>query len=525
MTSSRTTIQEFLKRLEQNRIPVLKIHLEKDESLTGITENSKEVREGFVFVAFRGTKVDSHEFIEEAVKRGASLIIGEPEKEKLLRKSKNYIAIPATRLFLSSIASAFYRNPSRKLRVVGITGTNGKTTTTYLLKRVFRNCALLGTVRYILPNDEEVKVENHLTTPPATLIQKFLWESIQVNSRRQVLPIFTSKPFAVVEVSSHALATHRVDGIDFSATVFTNLTRDHLDFHKTMEEYRRAKLKLFEMTHPNAPSIINADDENFPSFWHAKKGRKYSYGFSEYANYKIKWFSSSWSGTEFILEVKLPGRKARTFEVKSRLSGKHNVYNLTAAFATAHSMGVSAEAIREALKEAHGAPGRMEKVVARSGKVIAVIDYAHTPDAMENILKALKDLPHSFLITVFGAGGNRDKGKRPLMAEAAQKYSDFVIVTSDNPRFEDPLAIIEDIKSGFEKDFLKSRTKIEPDRKKAIELAIKVAKEFKEKTDSAKNKPAVIAILGKGHEDYQEIEGKKHHFSDIEITQKYIEEL
>ena len=405
---------KFVALLYKNHIPIEKVNLSFNPVLHEITENSREVLPGFVFVASKGTQVDSHKFIKEALEKGALLCVGEPDKENLLKICPNYVTIPRTRLFLSEVASAFYRNPSKKIKVIGITGTNGKTTTSYLLRKIFGKCALMGTVKYLLPSGKEIELPSHLTTPPATAIQRFLRESLKEFS---IFGKIFGRAFAVMEVSSHALATHRVNGVRFSAVVFTNLSRDHLDFHKTMEGYRRAKLKLFEMALPESPGIINRDDENFPYFWQAKRGIKYSYGFSKSADYRIENIISTWEGTELTVGILREKRKKGEIVIWSPLSGKHNAYNITAAFATAHSLGVPIKRIKDALKTAKGAPGRMEKIISREGKIVAVVDYAHTPDAMENILKALRNLPHTYLITVFGAGGNRDRGKRPLMAQ------------------------------------------------------------------------------------------------------------
>ena len=452
----------------------------------GITDNSKEVKEGFVFFAVRGSKFDGHDFIEEAFKRGAVAAVVEREVEGCEGK---LLKVDNTRRVLAESAHFFFGEPSHKLNVVGVTGTNGKTTTTYIIESMLREAGfkagLIGTVQYRL--GEKVLGEGRTTPDPVT------WH----RTLGQMLDMGATH--VVAEVSSHALDQYRVWGTKFEAVIFTNLTQDHLDYHGNMESYFLSKRKLFS-DYEYEFAVVNADDPYGRRLLRDFKDKAVSYG--REGDLRIIEFETGFEGSKISVEL-----GSRTFKFKSNLIGDFQAYNLSAAIAYALKRGLDPEAIQKALENIF-VPGRFE--VYRSGRgFLIVIDYAHTPDAVDNVLKTIKKLSKGKVITVFGAGGNRDRGKRPLMGEASERWSDLIVITSDNPRFEDPRRIIRDILKGI-KD--KEKVLVIEDRREAIEEAIKRAREGD-----------VVAILGKGHEDYQEIEGVKYPFSDARVVREILE--
>jgi UDP-N-acetylmuramoyl-L-alanyl-D-glutamate--2,6-diaminopimelate ligase len=455
-----------------------KIENFKDFIVEGIAYNSKEVKENYVFFAVKGEKFDGHNFVYEAINNGAKAIV----VEKKLDVEINQVIVENSRVELSKTSAKFYNYPSKNLFVIGITGTNGKTTTTYITYQALNilgyKTALLGTVINDLISRKEVP---KLTTPESSDLQKYMFEIIKNEGK-----------FLVMEVSSHSLALNRVDDVDFKIAGFTNLTIDHLDFHKTFENYREAKLKLFRMLNENAIGIINLDDENSSYFINACKGRAITYGFYKNANIKGE-----------IIENSKNGLKIKVFDKvieNENFIGEFNAYNLLCSFSILNSIGLDTEKIIDALSQVKPPKGRLQKIKN------VFIDYAHTPDALERVLKTLKSVYNKKIILVFGAGGNRDQSKRPIMGKVSE-IADIIILTSDNPRNEEPIDIIRDIEKGINKAHI-----IEIDRKKAIELAISIS-----------NEDDVVLIAGKGHETYQEIKGIKYHFDDEEVVKSFIQ--
>jgi UDP-N-acetylmuramyl-tripeptide synthetases len=455
-----------------------KIENFKDFIVEGIAYNSREVKENYVFFAIKGEKFDGHNFVYEAINNGAKAIV----VEKKLDVKINQVIVENSRVELSKISAKFYNYPSKNLFVIGITGTNGKTTTTYITYQALNilgyKTALLGTVINDLISRKEVP---KLTTPESLDLQKYMFEIIKNEGE-----------FLVMEVSSHSLALNRVDDIDFKIAGFTNLTIDHLDFHKTFENYREAKLKLFRVLNENAIGVINLDDENSSYFINACKGKVITYGFYKNANIKGE-----------IIENSKNGLKIKVFDKiieNENFIGEFNAYNLLCSFSILNSIGFDIEKIIDALSQVKPPKGRLQKIKN------VFIDYAHTPDALERVLKTLKSVYNKKIILVFGAGGNRDQSKRPIMGKVSE-IADIIILTSDNPRDEEPIDIIRDIEKGINKAHI-----IEIDRKKAIELAIYIS-----------NEDDVILIAGKGHETYQEIKGIKYHFDDEEVVKSFIQ--
>ncbi len=450
----------------------------------GITSNSKEVEEGFIFFAIKGSTFDGHDFVEEALERGALCAV--VERELNLPKT---LKVPSTREALGESAHLFFGKPSEKLKVVGITGTNGKTTTSYIVETILKTAGyksgLLGTIQYRL--GEEV-LGSGRTTPDAITWHRTLAKILNKGGTH-----------AVAEVSSHALDQLRVWGTVFEGVIFTNLSQDHLDYHGDMESYFKAKLSLFR-DYKYRFAVINADDTYGRRILKEARGEVLAYG--KEGELRILDFETGFEGSTIKLEL-----RGKTYTFKSNLIGEFQAYNLSAGIGYAFMEGIDPDAISQALKKV-SVPGRFE--VHRSDRgFIAIVDYAHTPDAIDNVLRTARKLAKGRLITVFGAGGNRDRTKRPLMGKFAQKWSDIIILTSDNPRDEDPQAIIEDILRGIED---KNKVKVIPDRKEAIEVAL-----------SSAGEGDIVAVLGKGHEDYQEIKGVKYPFNDAQVIEEFLQ--
>ncbi|MCS7171734.1 MAG: UDP-N-acetylmuramoyl-L-alanyl-D-glutamate--2,6-diaminopimelate ligase [Aquificaceae bacterium] len=450
---------------------------------SGITADSREVKPGYIFVAVKGSKQDGHDFLEEALQRGA--LYAFVEKDVGLKKDYRIIKVEDTRRVLGELSSLFFEEPSKRLKVVGITGTNGKTTSTHIVESILNSAGiktgLIGTIYYRLGH--RVYEYEGRTTP-----EPIKWHSTLKAMREE------GAEAVVCEVSSHALDQKRVWGTSFHAVAFTNLSQDHLDYHRTMEEYFMAKARLFtEYEYQHA--LINADDPWGQRLLPMARGVK-TYG--RYGDLKIKDFSTGFEGSW--LSVEYEGKEYRFF---SNLRGSFQAYNLSLGILIGFLWGISPEAVQEGVREVN-VPGRFETY--RGDGFMVVVDYAHTPDALEKLLKTAKALAKNRLILVFGAGGNRDRSKRPLMGKVAENLSDLVIVTSDNPRFEEPEAIIRDILDGMQNI---KKVVVEPDRKKAIELAIGMAEEGD-----------VVVVAGKGHEDYQEIKGVKYPFKDSEVVKE-----
>ncbi len=466
--------------------------LERDIEIRGIAYDSRKVEEGYLFVAIRGFNVDGHEFIPHAIEKGAVAVAHEPEytPPRQFEKKALFIEVENSREFLSFASSRFFGEPSGQLKVIGITGTNGKTTTAFLLHQVLNwtgnRCGLMGTVLY----DTVCRKEKaSLTTPESLEIHQMMKEILECGGTHHVM-----------EVSSHSLALHRVDHVDFDVAVFTNLSQDHLDFHGTMEDYMRAKLKLFSMLEKDDFAIINADDPHAPHFERASTGRVITYGFKRKASIRGEVMRNNLE-EGLVISTEMEG--SIYIIINHNLLGEFNAYNLLAAFTTLTALDIPPSTAAEFLSRARPPKGRLQRI--RN----VFIDYAHTPDALENVLKTLKSLPHRKLIVVFGAGGNRDRQKRPLMGQVAQKYADIVILTSDNPRWEDPMEIIRDIQKG-----ITGEHHVEPDREKAIKMAIDMA-----------GPEDIILIAGKGHETYQEIKGERVPFDDEYVVRKYLNEF
>ena len=457
-----------------------------DIDLTGINIDSRRIKAGHLFVAMKGTQVDGHRFIEKAIELGAIAVLLEDMPDRL-HEGVTYIQVASTEDAVGKVATLFYGNPSSKLKLVGVTGTNGKTTIATLLYNMFRKfgykVGLLSTVcNYI---DDEAIPADH-TTPDPIELNELLGRMVDAGCE-----------YAFMECSSHAIHQRRIGGLKFTGGIFTNLTRDHLDYHKTFENYRNAKKKFFDDLPKDAFAITNADDKNGMVMVQNTKATVKTYSTQRMADFRAKILECHFEG----MYLDIDGR-----EVGVQFIGKFNVSNLLAVYGAATMLGKKAEDILVVLSTLKSVNGRLEPIHSPEGYT-AVVDYAHTPDALENVLLAIHDVLNGkgHVITVCGAGGHRDKGKRPLMAQEAVKQSDKVILTSDNPRDEKPEAIIEDMLAGLTPQQKKKVITI-VDRKEAIRTACMMA----EKGD-------VILVAGKGHETYQEINGVKHHFDDHEV--------
>ena len=458
--------------------------------IKGVNIDSRKVADGHLFIAMRGTQVDGHKFIPKAEELGAAAILCEqiPEEKK---QGVTYVQVADTEDVVGQVATTFYGNPTSKLKLVGVTGTNGKTTIATLLYNMFRKmghkCGLLSTVcNYV---EGEAYPTDH-TTPDPIELNELLGKMVDAGCE-----------YAFMECSSHAIAQKRIGGLTFAGGIFTNLTRDHLDYHKTLENYRDAKKKFFDDMPKNAFAITNADDKNGMVMVQNTKATVKTYSIRTMADFHAKIIECHFEG--MYLEVN--GK-----EVGVQFIGKFNVSNLLAVYGAAVMLGKDPEDILVTLSTLKSVAGRLEPIRSAEG-VTALVDYAHTPDALENVLNAIHEVMEGKsgkIITVCGAGGNRDKGKRPLMAQEAVKQSDRVIITSDNPRFEEPQDIINDMLAGLNAQQMKSVISI-VDRREAIRTAVMMA----EKGD-------VILIAGKGHEDYQDVKGTKHHFDDREEVRK-----
>ena len=454
--------------------------------IEGISYNSKKTQPGDMFICLTGEHVDGHEYAEEAVTNGACLCI----VERRLALDVPQIVVSDTTEAIAQISDLFYSSPSKKLNLIGVTGTNGKTTVTHLIQRLFeaenKKCALIGTLGNKMFSADEYHDAKH-TTPQAPELQKLFYEINEKNI-----------PNVVMEVSSHSLAQHRVDYSEFNGAVLTNLTQDHLDFHITMQNYFKAKAKLFEDLYTGDFAVINADDSYAVQFLQViSSGVKvYTYGIKMPADVKAENIKFNDNGASFTCDIQ--GKK---YNVNLVMNGMFSVYNVLAALTVAVAQGFDIENSIKTLETIHGVAGRFE-VVTRKPTVI--VDYAHTPDGLENVLKAAREITpkDGKLICIFGCGGDRDATKRPKMGAIAEELADKVIVTSDNPRSEDPQQIITDILAGFKSV---NNVVVEPDRELAIKEASKIA-----------NINDIVVVAGKGHEDYQILKDKTIHFDDRE---------
>ena len=472
-------------------ITPLSISGNMDIDISGIAIDSRKVQKGYLFIAMKGTQVDGHQYIGKAIELGATAILAE-EEPTTKTEGVTYIIVASTENVVGNVATTFYGKPSEHLRLVGVTGTNGKTTIATLLYNMFRKMGhkvgLLSTVcNYI--EDEAVPASH--TTPDPIELNSLLARMVDAGCE-----------YAFMECSSHAIHQKRIGGLKFAGGIFTNLTRDHLDYHKTFQNYRDAKKAFFDALPKDAFAVVNADDKNGMVMVQNTKAVVKTYSTRAMADFKARILECHFGG----MYLEIDGR-----EVGVQFIGKFNVSNLLAVYGAAVMLGKEPEDILVVMSTLKSVNGRLDPIQSPEGWT-AIVDYAHTPDALENVLNAIHEVlsGNGKVITVCGAGGNRDKGKRPLMAQEAVRQSDKVIITSDNPRFEEPQDIINDMIAGLDKEQMKKVVCI-ADRREAIRTASMMA-----------GKGDVILIAGKGHEDYQEIKGVKHHFDDHEVVRELL---
>lgn len=464
-----------------------------DIAIENIQTDSRKIKQGDLFIALTGHTVDGHNYIEQAIANGAVAVV--LEKEMMIPESITTVFVKDSRRAMAFIASSFFQHPTEKLTVVGITGTNGKTTTSNLVERIYQEAGyqtgLIGTIHNKIGDLVE---ETANTTPDSLDLQRLFHRMVE-----------SGVTHAVMEVSSHALVEGRVRGVDFDRGVFTNLTQDHLDYHGTLDHYKQAKGLLFSclgnQTKGTKCSILNSDDPASADYSVISTAEVITYGIDHEADYRALHYTLSPKGTS--IELSTP---VGLFHLETKLIGKFNVYNLLCAIATCASQGIPMATIIAALEKVEGIDGRFESIYFGQD-FTTIVDFAHTPDSLENVLTTILEFKKGHVYCVVGCGGNRDKTKRPLMAAIAEKYADTVILTSDNPRFEEPESIIHDMEQGLTTDRYHKIT----DRTEAIAYAISLAK-----------KDDVVLIAGKGHETYQIIGDVKHHFSDQEIAASYI---
>jgi UDP-N-acetylmuramoyl-L-alanyl-D-glutamate--2,6-diaminopimelate ligase len=466
-----------------------------ERTVTSIALDSRAVQSNGLFFAARGEKTDGHLYIDDAISRGAIGVVYDREIDiDKHRRETAFIKVNDARSALASASSIFYKEPSKYLKTIGITGTNGKTTTSYLMKSILeasgQKTGLIGTIQYEV-GDRIISAPH--TTPESPQFQFYLSEMIAFGCKA-----------VVAEVSSHSLLLKRAASTEFDACIFTNLTRDHLDFHGDMESYFNAKLILFkELIKDNGASVINIDDEYGIRLKKLLTTKKLTYGLKEGADVRAININAGIDGLKFDINC-----LGRIIEIRSGLRSIFNVYNILSAFSAGVALGLDVENILKGLSNVSAVRGRFEPVQCGQD-FIALVDYAHTDDALKRLIQGGRSLTvdtKGRIITVFGCGGNRDKGKRKMMAEVVSELSDISIITSDNPRFEDPESIINDIKTGISGNYF-----VEPDRSQAISLAVNMA----ERND-------IVLIAGKGHEDYQEIKGIKYSFDDREEAKFWI---
>lgn len=461
-----------------------------DRTITSLTDDSRKVTDGAMFVAVRGVTVDGHTFIPSLADKHPAAIVVETMPDTLF-DGVTYIQVDNSAIALGFLASQWYGNPSRRLRLVGVTGTNGKTTTATLIYEMARlgghKAGLLSTVcNYV----DSRAVAAKQTTPDPLTINMLLHEMVEEGCE-----------YAAMEVSSHAADQHRIAGLTFAGGVFTNLTRDHLDYHKTFDAYLAAKKSFFDMLPAEAFALTNIDDKVGEVMLQNTRAKKLSYSLRTMADFRGRIIESHLDGTLMSFNGN---------EVHVLFTGRFNAYNLTAVYGASVMLGWDKDDVLRRMSMLVPVAGRFQTIHSPAG-VTAIVDYAHTPDAVVNVLEAIREVigTSGNIITVVGAGGNRDKGKRPIMAREAALRSDRLILTSDNPRFEEPDDILADMRAGVADSALAARTLVNADRREAIRMAAALA-----------HKGDVILIAGKGHEDYQEIKGVKHHFDDREVVKE-----
>lgn len=491
-------LQELMERLE-----IATVHGKTDVVIADITQDSREVKAGTLFVCLTGAKTDGHQYIEQACRQGAAAILVERLPE-VLPAGVTFLHVSDTRTAMQVLAPHFFDYPSRKLRMIGVTGTNGKTTTTYLLKAILTaagfQVGVIGTIQNLI-GERVVPAKN--TTPDVIELQRLLAEMAACGIQ-----------YVVMEVSSHALALNRVAGCEFDTAIFTNMTQDHLDFHKTLEDYLAAKAKLFTLVSQpghkqGKTAVINQDDAAAAQLMAETTCPVVTYGIEQKATLQAQEANIQANGTEFVVAGPF-GKK----QVTLKITGFFNVYNVLGAMGAALAEGIAIEEIIGALKKFESVPGRFELV--QVGQPFSVIvDYAHTPDGLENILQTAQQIATERIIVVFGCGGDRDRTKRPIMGRIAVQYGDVVIATSDNPRTEEPESILSEIEVGIRAGLTSDKVyeKI-VDRRTAIERAMALAKP-----------DDVVIIAGKGHENYQILRDKTIHFDDKEVARAVLGEM
>lgn len=458
------------------------------KEISEIKYDSRAIKTGNLFIAISGFKIDGHQYISQAIENGATAIIIEKELA-VYEKDITYLKVKNSRQAMSILAKNFFDNPLKEIKLIGITGTNGKTTTAYLLYKILQTyagqAALFGTISNIIGSET---LSSNRTTPESLDLYRYF-----AQMKRKGIK------YGVMEVSSHALDLYRVESIDFEAAIFTNLSPEHLDYHQSLDNYREVKSRLFSQLKPNKYAIINADDPN--SEYIKKKSE------AQNLSYSLDTKSADLYTTEFKLkktglEYKTGGKLVANF--KLNLGGLFNIYNSLAVVLTALVLGIEKNIIKKALADFDSVPGRFE-IINQGQEFQLIVDYAHTPDAMENILKAALNIKKNKLIILFGCGGDRDRSKRPLMAALAEKYADSIIISNDNPRSESPTKIFKEIEKGFSSNF--TNYSIIPDRKKGIKAAIELAK-----------KDDLVLLLGRGHEKYQVIKERKIELDDRQVA-------
>lgn len=463
-------------------------------TVESIEFDSRKVAPGQLFVAISGTQVDGHKFITDAIAKGAVAIVCEHLPE-VLPAEVTFVQVPNSLVACGRIASNYYGNPSEKLKLVGITGTNGKTTTVTLLYRMFRElghkAGLLSTVVNFI---DDKRVDATHTTPDSVQLNALLAQMVEAGCE-----------YCFMEVSSHAIDQHRIEGLKFVGGLFSNITHDHLDYHKTFDAYIKAKKAFFDALPKASFAITNVDDKNGMVMVQNSAATIKTYGLKNPCDYKTRIIESHFDG----MLININGK-----DVWTRFLGEFNAYNLTVVYAAAVELGANIDEVLRILSSIGPVNGRFEYVKSKSG-ITAIVDYAHTPDALVNVLNTINKMRKEGqkLYVVVGAGGNRDKTKRPIMASVAVHNSDFVVLTSDNPRFEDPNDILEDMRAGITPDAV-GRVLTITDRKEGIKTACLLARPND-----------IILVAGKGHEDYQEIKGVKHHFDDKEVLREIFETL
>jgi len=460
-----------------------------DQSIKGLAIDSRQVKEGFLFIALKGTQVDGHDFIPKAIEAGATAILH--TDEIIPQEGISYVQVENTTAVCGLVASNYYDQPSQKMKLVGVTGTNGKTTIATLLYRLFKQLGyktgLLSTVANYV--DDKMQAATH-TTPDAIAINALMAQMVEAGC-----------DYCFMEVSSHAIDQQRIEGLDFDGGIFTNLTRDHLDYHKTFEAYRNVKKRFFDGLKKEAFALTNQDDKNGTYMLQNTAARKRTYTTRSMADYRVKVLDDNFEGMLL---------KFNQQEAFMQFVGAFNASNLGAVYGAALELGAQKDEVLVNMSTLHPVDGRFETI--RGAGITAIVDYAHTHDALKNVLDTINEIRQGAgrLITVVGAGGNRDKGKRPMMASEAAKASEQVILTSDNPRYEDPESIIQDMMEGIDAA-QQRKTLCITNRKDAIKTALTLAQSGD-----------VVLIAGKGHESYQEVKGVRHHFDDREVVREFI---